>query len=69
MHYLAYVCYYICCKSCVTLNILTTVISYDGLLRKVKKSLCLQNRVTQNKNKKVKSLKRYNRLEDAVCAP
>jgi len=30
-----YVCYYICCKSCLTLNILTTVKSYDDLLRKV----------------------------------
>jgi len=31
-----YVCYYLCCKSCLTLNILTTVKSYDEFLRKVK---------------------------------
>jgi len=28
--------YYICCHSCLTLNILTTVKSYDELLRKLK---------------------------------
>jgi len=38
-----------------------------GCFEKLKKSLCLQfNRVTQ---KKEKNLRRYNRLEDAVCAP
>jgi len=34
-----YVCYYMCCKFCLTLNILTTgttVKSYDDLLGKVK---------------------------------
>jgi len=36
VYYLVYVCYFTCCKSCVTLNILTTVKLYDDLLRKVK---------------------------------
>ena len=36
VHYLVYVYYYICCKYCLTLNILTTVKSYDDLLSKVK---------------------------------
>ena len=31
-----------------TLNILTTIKNYDELLRKVKRSLCSQNRVAQN---------------------
>jgi len=47
-----------------TLNILTTVKSYDELLQKVKIDHCLQNRVTQKNN-----LKHFNRRENAVCAP
>jgi len=55
-------CYYICCW--VTLNILTTVKSFDKLLRKVK--ICLQ--IGLLKIKKYKNLKRYNRCVCAVCA-
>ena len=59
---------YICCKSCLTLNILSTVNTYDKLLRKVKIDHYVY-KVGLLKKKKVKNLKRYNRREDAVCAP
>jgi len=48
---------YICCKYCVTSIFLTTVKSYDELLRKIKNiSLCLQNRVTK-KSKQILNAK------------
>jgi len=49
-----------------TLNILTTVKSYDELLRKVK----IDHYVCKiGLLKIIKHLKRYIRREDAVCAP
>jgi len=70
-------CYYICCKSCLTLNIVTTVKSYDELLQKVKIDhyVCKIGLLKIIKNKStilnaiiaVKTL--CVRRENAVCAP
>jgi len=52
----------------VTLNILLTVEYYGELLQKVKIDHCSQDSVAQNM-KISKNLKRYDRCENAVCAP
>ena len=61
-------CNYICFKSCVT-NILTTVKSYDELLRKVKIDHYVCKIGLLKKKSKYKNHKRYNRCVRAVCAP
>jgi len=54
----------------VTLNNLTTVKHYDKLLRKVKIDQYVRKKmVAQNMEKGLKNLKRYDRRENAVCAP
>ena len=57
------VCYWTCYKSYVTLNILTTVKYYDELLMFAKYGC------SRYEKSKKQNLKRYDRRENAVCAP